>query len=442
VSATPASLLLVDDDREFLAVLSRQLQHRGFVVQSASSLDAALELQAETRPAAILLDHAMPGTTAVASLERLRQADPTACLIVLSGEIDVPETVQALRAGAEDVMTKPPVIELVLASLDRGLRRTEVLRRQRWALPMAGDAYGLLDGSVMTQRLLRQIEQVAMRSLPVLLIGEAGTGRGALAQMIHHLSPQAERPFVSVAMQYRSEQEIREALASAEESVRSGANPGATWFFDDIGMLSPPVQSQLEHFLTALDTANGPRRDAGLRHRVITSTERDLHQDARDRRLTASLTHRLGGVPILVPALRERGALAIADLAGRVLERLRIDAGCGPSRLHPDAVSMLAAMAWPRNVPQLRAVIADAVVRAGEADVVEVSHLVPSLRPPGSGQESTNDEWSLHRMEQRHVAAVLAMTDHHRTRAAQLLGISRTTLYKKIAELGLEGAGG
>jgi DNA-binding NtrC family response regulator len=429
----------MDDDHEFLAVFSRQLLQRGFAVQCATSLEAALELQSETRPAAVLLDHAMPGTTAVASLERLRRADPTACLIVLSGEIDVPQTVQSLRAGAEDVMTKPPVMDLVLAALDRGLRRTELLRRQRWALPMAGDAYGLLDGSVIAQRLLRQIEQVAMRGLPVLLIGEAGTGRRALAQMIHHLSPQSGEPFVSMAMQHRSDQELREALASAADTVRTGGNTGATWFLDDVGLLSGGVQAQLEQFLQALDHANGPDRGINLRHRVITSTSRDLHQDARDRRLAVALMQRLSGVPVAVPALRERGATAIADLANRVLELLRIDAGCGPSRFHPDAVSMLAAMAWPRNVPQLRAVVADAVARAGDTDTVQVMHLVHSLRPPGTEPDTAGDDWSLHRMEQRHVAAVLAMTDHHRTKAAQLLGISRTTLYKKIAELGLEG---
>lgn len=444
------SVLLVDDNEQFLVSMARLLTHRGYVVETASSLSAALELQHGSRPAAVLLDHAMPGTTSVQSLTQLRAADPTVCILVLSGEIDVPQTVDAIHAGADSVLTKPPDLDMLFAALERGLRHTSRLRRDSIALAMARDTHGFLNGSPAAQRLLRQIEQVALRDMTVLLVGESGTGRRALAEMIHRLSRQSRGAFTSIAMSKRSETELLSVLAGARREVHRMREVPGTWFLNDMGLMSSAVQTAVLQLIEVIAETTAGSEQPPLRPRLVVSTQRDLYLDSQEKRLSGSMLSALRCIPIAVPALRERGPLAIMMLADSILERWRIDIGIGPTKFDDDARSMLGAFPWPRNVGQLQDVVVQSAFRAGERDTISLADIMPSLRPNTSGDvangggvadgvpSGSNDEdWSLQAMERRHIAAVLAMTDGHRTRSARLLGVSRTTLYKKIEELGL-----
>ena len=438
-SARESPVLIVDDDELFLSLFSRQLARRGLTVEPSSRLEDALDVQSRLRPAVIIADHDMPDTSAVRTITRFREADPTASLVVLSGHIDVRDTVLALRAGADDVLTKPPDLELVLSAIERGVRRATLARRERMTAPLAGDVYGLLDGSGPAQRLVRQVEQLAMRDLLVLIVGEAGTGRRAVAELLHHLSLQASGPFTSIAMNRRQDRELVEALASAQVALEAPDTAAGTWFFDDVGLMRPDVQRQL---LRTVEAIAHVQHRGQMPHRLVACTQRDLAADVRHQRLDASLLPRLGAVTLAVPSLRERGPSAIVSLATRVLERRRIELGSGPSRLSSDACAMLGALAWPGNFPQLRSVIEEAAVRAADADRLAVEHLMPALRPvePSDVETSQSTDWSLRGMERRHIAAVLRFTNGHRSRAAQLLGIARATLYNKLADLGLDDA--
>lgn len=341
VPTTP--LLLVDDNEQFLLSMARLLTHRGYVVETATSLNAALELQRSSRPAAVLLDHAMPGTTSVQSLTQLRAADPTVCLLVLSGEIDVPQTVDAIHAGADSVLTKPLDLDMLFAALERGLRRTSQLRRDSMTLAMVRDTHGFLNGSSAAQRLLRQIEQVALRDMTVLLVGEAGTGRRALAEMIHRLSRQSQGAFTSIAMGQRSETELLSVLAGARQEVYRMREVPGTWFLNDMGLMSSRVQTAVLHLIQVIAETTVGSEQPPLRPRLVVSTQRDLYLDSQEKRLSSTMLNALRCIPIAVPALRERGPLAIMMLADSILERWRIDIGVGPTRFDVDARSMLGA---------------------------------------------------------------------------------------------------
>jgi DNA-binding NtrC family response regulator len=436
-STSARRLLVVDDDAAMLRVLALQLARRDFVVDTASdaaSCQAALEAQTFD---AVLLDYSLAGATGLDLLESIRAADPSLTVVMLSGTIEVPEAVRAIRAGAEDVQLKPPDMDLLQAAIERGLQRTALLRSGRLMAAQVVDPYGVFDESPLMGRVLRQLQHAAARSMPILLVGEPGTGKRALAEIVHQLSAAHHLPMVSIAVHGRDPQVVEQALAAA---IQRHGSSGGTIYLDSVATLTPRAQQLLFELLGERARLSGAMPS---RLRVVVSTHFDLAEAVRAGALSASLYQRLAVLPIAVPSLRERGAGAIEWLAARTLQRLRLDVGEGPERMSAAAIDWLCSLPWPGNAPQLRAVIEESFTRAIGDEVLDTPHLTPSLAArglhAGASTERDASDWSLREAERRHIAAVLAMTDGHRTQAAKLLGITRTTLYKKMAEFGLGG---
>jgi DNA-binding NtrC family response regulator len=225
-------------------------------------------------------------------------------------------------------------------------------------------------------------------------------------------------------------QEIVEALALVAGELEL-ERQNCTLYLDDFRVLDDAAQAQLLAILGSPFV------------RVITSTRRDLWADVRAGRLRPELHQRLAALPIVVPALGERGAAAIETLALRVLRRLRIESGEGPEGFTPAALDLLCGGRWPGNVPQLRDVLTEAFVRAVGVPLVDAHHLTRSLIARGLHASTARvdaEDWSLAAVEKRHLLTVLRMCDDNRSQAARLLGITRTTLYKKLAEYGVSDA--
>lgn len=430
-------LLLLDDDPILLQLLTRQLARRGYDVTPFETVPEAVSSATAQQYDGAVLDYALHGTTGLAVMEQLRRIDPTLTVVLLSGSIEVPEAVRAIRRGAEDVQIKPPSMDMLHAALERGLERTALQRSRRLMSAHVVDPYGVLDPSPGMQRVLRQVQQAAYLELPILLVGETGTGKRAIAEMAHQLSPRSGNPFRSIALRDRPEREIMAAFsaelaridAASDATSRADSSSRSTLYLDDLGLLQPAAQQVLLGILK-------PPSAIGL----IVSTRRDLSDDARSGRLLPALHEQLAVLPILVPALGERGAAAIGLLATRFLERLRSEVGEGPDAFAPAALEWLCNSRWPANIPQLRDVVGESFVRAiGEAQL-ETQHLTPSLVSRGlhaGSAERDGEDWSLHAAERRQILAVLGMTGNNRSQAARLLGITRTTLYKKMAECGV-----
>lgn len=427
-SGDPIRLLVIDDDADFLRLLVRQLEIRGHVVHGALSLDAGLALLASDPVDGVILDHGLPGHTSGESLLALRNADPTITIVVLSGDIDVAAVAAAVRLGAEDVQMKPPNLELLQAALERGLERTSLLRARRAMTPLLVDPFGVFDNSAVMQRALRQVERCAMHDLPLLLVGEPGTGRRTLAEIAHQLSRRSAEPLVTINMANRPADQLDEAL----RGLREGSTRRAV-LLQDFSLVGT-AQQRLLLDIVSHRTAGAPT------YRVVVTTGRDLGADVQQGLLMAGLFQQLATIPVHVPALRERGHEAIAALAERTRQRLWIELGNGPEGFTETATSLIGSLSWPGNVPQLRAVVEDAFARATDAAAIDVPHMTAALTAHGLTATSGNaapQDWTLREAERRHVAAVLAVTGHNRAQAARLLGITRTTLYKKIAEFGL-----
>lgn len=427
-------LLVVDDEPALLRALSRQLAARGFDVTPFSDVEDAKRAVAEREFDAAVLDFGLVGMTGVELMEQLRAIDPTLTIVLLSGTIEVPDAVRAIRRGAEDVQVKPPNLDLLQAALERGLERTRLQRSRRLLAAHVVDPYGVLDPSTVMQRVVRQVQHVAPLALPLLLIGEAGTGKRAIAEMVHQIAPQVDRKFVAIGLLDRSPESVERALHDAlqdalHQQAQSALPARTTLYLDDLGVLSAGAQQQLARVL-----------DAAPALRLIVSTRRDLADDARAARLLPALYHRLAVLPINVPALRERGANAISTIALRVLDRARIDVGEGPDRFTQAALDWLCNCPWPANIPQLRDTVTESFVRAVGEPEIDAHHLAPSLVSRGmhAGHAAPDaDDWSIRAAEKRQIVAVLGMVKNHRSQAAKLLGITRTTLYKKMDEYGI-----
>ncbi len=439
-------LLVIDDDAALVSMVTAQLAHHGYDAQGCSDVNDVYAVFDRVAPEGVILDLVMPRISGLEVLAELRRRDASATVILFSGDIDVPTTVRALRAGAEDVQTKPLHIDHLVAAIDRGLARTRLMRTNRVSTALVSDPYGLLDDSPAMQRVQRMVDQLARSTQPVLVIGEAGTGKRAVAEMLHQLSPRATRPFVSVSCAGHTADELERALLS---SLSNGIThhgvlemaAGGTLLLDDVGELADSTQQLL---LAVLGDHADSRWPVPVDVRVIAATSRDLAEDVRRGALRAALHQRLALLPLVVPPLRHRGTEAIRTLAARFVHAHRSMHGEGPLLISDEAVRVLSGLEWPGNVRQLQSVLEEAFARALDADAIEPMHLREVLERRGlggSGSMAAPDDMSLQAMERRHMAQVLAATSGNRSEAARVLGITRSTLYKKMNDYGLERTG-
>lgn len=434
-------VLVVDDEPDVASALSALLTARGFECDVVSEPARVAEKVETFQPEAVVLDYAMPVTNGLIVLARLRERDSSLTVVMLSGEVDIPTAILAMRAGAEDVQTKPVDCDLLIAALERGLHRTRALRAHRIERTQVSDPYGLLDDSPAMHRILRVVDNLAQRDSPVMIVGEPGTGKRAIAEMVHQLSPRCGFPFSSVACSSLDASRLERMLLgggdgdvdSRRDSVGLMAQArGGTLLLEEPSHLSERLQDALIAELNAALNAA-----SGANVRIICATHRELHDDVRRGTLRADLYHRLAAIPIVVPPLRVRGADAIRVLAERFLQAHRADVGEGPTQLSAGAMQELIVAPWPGNVRQLRTVLAEAFALALDEEVISSAHVRATLDRRNTSTNDTTPDLSLRAMERDHVARVLALTRGQRSEAARLLGITRTTLYKKIEDYGL-----
>lgn len=417
---TGRRVLVVDDQPEILLVVERLLDTH-FSVVTAASAEEAMRVVQEEHVDGVILDYSLPGLTGFELWERIKAVDPTLSVVFLSGNIDVAMSVQAMRLGAEDVQEKPPSREALRAALERGMQRTLLLRREVVHGTQHSDPYGILDPSPLMERFLARLRLMAPRETPVLLVGERGTGKGGLAELVYQMSNRWNEPFLTIQMG-RDADTVEQTL----HRIQSGKpHPRATVLLEDVGELTLRMQERLTAML------DGP-------HRLVLSTTRDLAQDVAQGKLHPGLHWRLASFPLTVPSLRERGEAAIEAIIRRYVQRLRINLGAGPYALSAEAMAWCRALPWPGNFPQLRAVLGEAFANALAAQEIAPTHLQGPLYARGLDRNQValeTDTWSLRSAERRHIVAVLTMVDGNITQAAQLLKISRSTLHRRLTDL-------
>lgn len=445
------SILMIDDDRDVSRVMHEWFSRKGWSVSVASDgLHGLQEYQANP-PDVVLLDVTMPGISGLDVLQVLLERHDDATVVMLTGHGDVDTAVMAMRAGAENFLTKPLDLEHLTAAVDRAYEKSELKRRARHlAHHQTSDTrLDTLERSPAMREVLQQVTMLAPGSAAILILGETGVGKGWLAQLIHSLSRRSAAPFVSSNCAGMTAASLDRELFGQDEREPTAAKhdteglfeiaDGGTLFLDEVGDLAPELQPKL---LTVLETGRF-RRPGGTAERevdvrVITATHRDLSAAIETGRFRQDLFYRLAVLPIRLPSLRERGPEEVAALAGDLVADLTRKMGRGPISMSVEALRILSEYHWPGNVRELRNILERAILLAGDAPTLLPRHLPAELRPRRGGKRASLDaDLSLKSVERRHIQQVLREVGGNRVRAARELGIPRSTLYKKLGQYGL-----
>lgn len=420
-------ILIVEDDVVLCDLLARVLSSRYDVEATTTSAQALAVVMQQPVDAAIIDYSLGDGTTGLELIATLRAHDETLATIILSGNIEVPEAVLAMQRGAVDVQLKPPDFERLLATLRECLPQVTARRRLRAQSCLVDDPYGIFDASAPMERVLRRVMRMASIDAPMVLEGEAGTGKHALIQIAHQLSPWSHEPLGVYAM--GAPIDVDAAIDALERMLTRRRAERATILLRDIESAPPRVFDLVD---AVLQTEN----------RVLASSEGNLAHAATTGGLPERVWHRIAPYVIAVPSLHDRGTAAIDARIAFTIGKLRSVEGVGPFTMDVDARELLHHLPLPGNVPQLAALVREAFVYAGDVSTIALRHVraaTAAIVDRSSPAATTPDEarWSLRAAEQRQIEAVLTRTEGHITQAARLLGITRSTLYRKMREFGL-----
>ena len=455
-----ATVLVVDDERNIREGLRKSLELDGYTVATAGDGREALSVLATDEIDLVIADLRMPRLSGEQLLKEVAESHPTVRVIILTGHATVEVAVQAMRDGAYDFLEKPVNLERLSLLVERALAERKLTlsnRELRRELERQQASRGMLGNSAAMSRVLEMVEQVAPSRASVLITGESGVGKEVVAESIHRLSPRAEQPLVKVHCAALAESLLESELFGHEKGAFTGAvgrKRGrfelahmGTIFLDEIGEISPSVQIKLLRVLQdrAFERVGGEER-VQVDVRVIAATNRNLKEETEAGRFRDDLFYRLNVVNIQVPPLRERRE-DIPILATGMLKQLAGENSKEINGFDADASQRLWYYGWPGNVRELQNAIESAVVMARGSAITAID-LPPHIRDPALDAIVTTDSGDvevrlavgslLDDAERELIRYTLAAHRGNKTKAASVLGISRKTLHRKLAEYGIE----
>jgi two-component system, NtrC family, response regulator AtoC len=451
----PRSILLVDDDSAILRLLSRFFERQQWETHQAMTGEEGLRAYEALHPDLVLLDLNLPGISGLDALEVMVGRGAT--VLMLTAEADVALAVEAMQLGAEGFLPKPVDLAHLGAAAERAVEKVE-LRRANHVLAAHMEERtrtGTLGASPRMRELARQVDLLAAaRDTPALLLGESGTGKGFVTEMIHARSARARGPFVEVNCAGLSATFLDSELFGHEKGAFTDAKEmkrglfevadHGTLFLDEIGDLAPELQPKL---LKVLETHTfrrlGGTRELSVDVRLIAATNRDLEAQVKAGKFREDLYYRLTVFPIQIPPLRDRSREDVMELVQASLVSLGSRHPDSPQRLSAKALDLLLGYAWPGNVRELRNSLERALVLSRGEKEIAPEHLPEGLRSPNAPRAQRHDYevLTLEEMERRHIERTLHLTGGNRTVAAEKLGISRATLHTKIKEYALQDVG-
>ena len=434
-----AVVLVVDDEPGMRHFLDRALTPRVGRLLSAGSSEEAEGLLREHHVDLVLLDIALPGKNGIELLKDMRAQGITAEVVLITAFADLDTAIEALRAGAGDMLLKPFRVTQVLGATRQALERAR-LRRENWVLrrelqQRTPPADGLVGSSIAIRGLQAALRRVAAVDSTVLLTGESGTGKELAAQALHQLSLHAAAPFVPVNCATAQPAQLEsELFGSADSEGLFVCAQGGTLFLDEIGELPQPLQAALLRVLE--DRRVRPvrsERQIPVDVRIVAATNRPLADDVASGRFRADLFYRLQVVEIRLPPLRAHKE-DIPELVAHFVDTLAPRLGVPPIEVSADEMVFLRQYDWPGNVRELRNLIERSLILG--ALNVSALYQGPSRSAAPRRVEAawTPGPTDLHTLEKQHIQSVLERVDGDKTRAAQLLGISRRTLERRVAE--------
>ncbi len=476
----PIKLLIAEDELNLSYVLQKELARQGCVVTITHNGDDAIRCARQEEFHVALLDLMIPGANGIQVLRALSEQEPAPEVIIMTGHATVNTALEAMKLGAYDYLTKPcslaELTEVVRKAYEKNrLKRDNLVlqslvKHSQSAFPRAGQ-HGIVTQSEKLHAVLSQIELIAPNHAPVLISGELGTGKELVAQAIHNASPRRAQPFVALNCATASESSIEADLfgyeAGAMASARTRklglfelANHG-TLFLEEVGYLSAVAQARLQRTLETMSFYRiGGTRKIEVDVRLIVSSSENLPHAVQAGTMRSELFHRLNSVRIALPPLRER----VEDILPLAEHFLNLFAPHRQIVIAPDTRRALTSYPWPGNVQELRTVLERAVLVMRE-NVLQPSDLLVELNAReiaptrvnigshydpvglrmdhGLGVVSVPTELAssngaavarLEETERREILTALERTNWHQGRTAELLGISPSTLYRRLRE--------
>ena len=454
-------LLVVDDDASVRSACAEIASTMGFATHVADSVPAARAHLQNNKVDIVLLDLKLPGGGGLLLLEEIKAKQPKTAVIMMTAFATVPAAVDALQAGALEFLMKPFSLDELTAKLETAAERhqsNETARALRERLRTQQGMGNIIGLSPEMEKLYRILSKVAFTSHPVLLLGESGTGKELIARSIHFNGANASRPFIPIDCGSLVPTLIESELFGYVKGAFTGAHrakdgllvaaEGGTVFLDEIGELPLDLQSKLLRALQEKEVRPvGATHSVPIRARILAATNRDLAYMVEQGRFRKDLYFRLNVVNIRIPSLRDRKE-DIPLLAAHVLERVRRETGITHT-FSDDALRLMADYDWPGNVRELE----HAIERACALSSGPVLHTVDlptqmqdhrrnrervAATPAVAPAEDAIRVLSIAEMEKQAILKTIRQLNGDKLMAAKLLGIGKTTLYRKLKEYGVE----
>ncbi len=459
VQPTPVHTLVVEDDDAQRSPLARFLRSLGHDVREAATCGAARAALDAGGVEVVVSDLRLPDADGLELLRWARTRHPLADFLVLTAHGSVETAVEAMRAGAQDFLTKPLDLDLLEQRLARIVERRTLdreLRSHRERARERAEESGVVAASPAMQRVLATVRSVAPTSATVLVTGESGAGKEVVADLVHRWSPRNRGPFVRVNCGALTESLLDAELFGCVRGAFTGADrdrpglfveaAGGTLFLDEFGEVSPAMQVKLLRVLQEREVVPvGGARPVKTDARVVAATNRDLTADVREGRFRQDLWYRVAAISVHVPPLRERRE-DIEALLPLLLRRAANEAGVPPRRLTGDALAVLLAHPFPGNVRELQNVLQRATILT-DGDVIRAPDLAAwlaagsasaaSSRPGPAIPDKPLPEY-VEEIEKRAIAAALAAHGGVQARAARALGLTERVLRYKLRLYGMD----
>jgi two-component system nitrogen regulation response regulator GlnG len=470
-------ILVADDEESMRWVLSKALKRKGFSVDLAKDGDEALGMIQMTPYDLAILDIKMPGLSGLELLDRAREVKSDLLVVIMTAEASMKNAVEAMKRGAYDYITKPfdlDVIDAIIEKIDKAREMTSQVSLLKEELK---DRYQLektiIGNSPAMRDIYKTIGKVAPSDITVLIQGESGTGKELIARAIHFNSKRIGKPFIAINCAAIPKELLESELFGFEKGAFTGAVErklgkfeqanGGTIFLDEIGDMPIDLQAKILRVLQEKEiTRTGGNQSIAVDTRIVAATNQDLVEKVRERGFREDLYYRLNVVPINLIPLRERRE-DIPLLVQYFLKKCCAEMEVQAKQCTEDAFRLLSAYSWPGNVRELENTIKRAVILS--SDPLLTADDFAALRPH-TGSLSRSEELSLEaqvevklrscfgnldkmesgdlysmvleQMERPLIRFVLEKTRGNQVKAADILGINRNTLRKKIQDLGIE----
>ncbi len=442
------SVLIVDDEPGIRQSLTGVLEDEGFTVAAAASGEECLQAFERRVYACVLLDVWLPGIDGLETLARLKASYPDTSVVMISGHGRIDTAVRATKLGAFDFIEKPLSLEKTVLAVKNAIRHRELETANSELEKKLRHSYAMIGDSAPMRALRQQIAYAAPTSGRVLIYGESGTGKELVARALHAQSLRGERPFIEVNCAAIPEDLIESELFGHVKGAFTGATQarrgkferadGATLFLDEVGDMSLKTQSKV---LRALEEQRfepvGSETSVSVDARVIAATNKRLEAEIERGTFRADLFYRLNVIPFEIPPLRER-LEDVPALVEHFNREFSLANRKPPKEFKPSAIERMRNYAWPGNVRELRNTVERVIIMRARHEIeADDLPILGAESPPASSYNFDSYRQASEAYEREYILRKLAETDGNVSRAAELMGIDRSHLYRRMKALGI-----